>query len=84
MMIPCCELHTSGSLTLYYLLVVGFGYISVGDLQVNEEDRLPKVMCGECTYKLDLLSDFRDRAYKTETALLTLADEAVGVKIEVC
>jgi hypothetical protein len=41
---------------------------------VNEEDQLPKIMCGECTLKLDLLSDFREKAYKTETTLLTMAD----------
>lgn len=48
---------------------------------MNEEDRLPKVMCGECTDKLNLLSDFREKAYKTETALLTMAD-LVKVKDE--
>lgn len=42
--------------------------------QVTEEDRLPKIMCGECTYKLDLISDFRDKAYKTETLLLSKLD----------
>lgn len=41
---------------------------------MTEEDRLPKIMCGECTYKLDLISDFRDKAYKTETLLLSKLD----------
>jgi len=31
-------------------------------------------MCGECSYKLDLLSDFREKAYKTETELLSQVD----------
>jgi hypothetical protein len=48
-------------------------------LQVTEADQLPKIMCGECSYKLDLLSDFRDKAYKTETHLLS----EVEVKAEV-
>jgi hypothetical protein len=42
-------------------------------MQETEEDQLPKNMCGECTLKLDLLSDFREKAFKTETALLTMA-----------
>jgi DNA-directed RNA polymerase subunit RPC12/RpoP len=48
-------------------------------VQVTEDDKLPKIMCGECSYKLDLLSDFRDKAYKTETHFLS----EVEVKIEV-
>jgi hypothetical protein len=43
-------------------------------LQVSKEDPLPKIMCGECSYKLDLLSDFREKAYKTETELLSQVD----------
>lgn len=50
---------------------------------MTEEDRLPKIMCGECSYKLDLLSDFRDKAYKTETQLLSKID-VNKVKAEVC
>jgi hypothetical protein len=46
---------------------------------VTEDDKLPKIMCGECAYKLDLLSDFREKAYKTETRLLS----EVEVKTEV-
>jgi len=48
--------------------------------QVTEQDRLPKIMCGECAYKLDLLSEFRDKAVKTEHLLESLVD---GVKPEV-
>jgi hypothetical protein len=47
---------------------------------VTEEDPLPKHMCGECAYKLDLFSDFRDKAVKTEVMLVSLVD---GVKPEV-
>jgi hypothetical protein len=46
---------------------------------VTEADDLPKIMCGECSYKLDLISDFRDTAYKTETELLSMV---VGNKIK--
>jgi len=37
-------------------------------------------MCGECAYKLDLLSEFRDKVVKTEHFLESLQD---GVKSEV-
>ncbi|XP_059488301.1 zinc finger protein 271-like [Neocloeon triangulifer] len=50
-------------------------------VNVSIEDRLPKILCGECSYKLDLLSDFRDVCVKTETLLLSLID---GIKHEVC
>jgi hypothetical protein len=43
---------------------------------------LPKIMCGECTYKLDLISNFRETAYKTETELLSQVDVNL-VKAEV-
>jgi hypothetical protein len=41
---------------------------------VTEVDELPKIMCGECSYKLDLISDFREKACKTETELLSIVD----------
>jgi hypothetical protein len=47
-------------------------------VQVTEDDPLPKIMCGECSYKLDLLSDFKERAYKTETQLLSKVNEIKG------
>jgi hypothetical protein len=51
---------------------------------VSEEDQLPKIMCGECSYKLDLFSFFRDKAYKTETQLLAKAHaNVVDLKDEV-
>jgi hypothetical protein len=47
-------------------------------------DQLPKLMCGECSYKLDLFSFFRDKAYETETQLLSKVDEVnEEVKTEV-
>ncbi|XP_059484614.1 zinc finger protein 493-like [Neocloeon triangulifer] len=49
-------------------------------LQVTVEDPLPKNMCGECAYKLDLMSDFRDKAVKTEVMLVSLVE---GVKPEI-
>jgi hypothetical protein len=51
-----------------------FWYLFDFLLQVTEVDQLPKIMCGECTYKLDLISDFREKAYKTETQLLSKVD----------
>jgi hypothetical protein len=50
--------------------------------KVAEEDELPKIMCGECSFKLNLVSDFREKAYKTETHLLSKVD-VVKVKAEV-
>jgi hypothetical protein len=53
-------------------------------MQVSEEDQLPKIMCGECSYKLDLFNFFRDKAYKTETQLLAKAHaNVVDLKDEV-
>ncbi|CAB3383243.1 Hypothetical predicted protein [Cloeon dipterum] len=49
-------------------------------VNVTPQDRLPKHMCGECAYKLDLLSEFRDKAVKTEHLLESLVD---GVKPEI-
>jgi hypothetical protein len=49
---------------------------------VAEEDQLPKIMCGECAYKLDLLSDFREKAFKTESQLLSKI-QVRNVKAEV-
>lgn len=65
------------------LFIQIFGHIA--DLvriavKVTEQDRLPKIMCGECVYKLDLLSEFRENVVKTEHLLESLVD---GVKPEV-
>jgi hypothetical protein len=51
-------------------------------LQVSEEDHLPKIMCGECSYKLDMLSDFKKSALKTEMELFSKVD-VLKVKSEV-
>jgi hypothetical protein len=32
-------------------------------------DKLPKMVCEECVYKLDLLFEFREKSVKTETYL---------------
>jgi len=40
-------------------------------------------MCGGCSYKLDLLSDFRENACKTETKLLSKVDFNFKIKAEV-
>jgi hypothetical protein len=32
-------------------------------------DKLPKMVCEECAYKLDLLFEFREKSVKTETYL---------------
>jgi hypothetical protein len=39
-------------------------------------------MCGECSHKLDFFSYFKDKAYKTETELLSKIDDN-SVKAEV-
>jgi hypothetical protein len=49
---------------------------------VSEEDQLPKIMCGDCAYRLDLLSAFREKACKIESELLSKVD-VMEVKPEV-
>jgi cellobiose-specific phosphotransferase system component IIA len=39
--------------------------------QVSEDDQLPKIMCSECSCKLNLMSDFKDKAHKAQTQLLS-------------
>ncbi|XP_065348023.1 zinc finger protein ZFP2-like isoform X1 [Cloeon dipterum] len=46
-------------------------------VNVAEEDPLPKIMCGECAYKLDLLSEFREKSAKTESALMVLLKQDI-------
>ncbi|KDR19660.1 zinc finger protein 2 homolog [Zootermopsis nevadensis] len=38
-------------------------------VQVALTDKLPKMVCEECVYKLDLLFEFREKSVKTETYL---------------
>lgn len=38
-------------------------------IQVASTDKLPKMVCEECVYKLDALFEFRERSLKTEYAL---------------
>jgi hypothetical protein len=49
---------------------------------VTAEDELPKIMCGECSYKLELFGFFIDKAFKTESQLLAKL-HADKVKAEV-
>ncbi|XP_065346236.1 zinc finger protein Xfin-like isoform X1 [Cloeon dipterum] len=49
-------------------------------LHIAAEDPLPKNICGECSYKLDLMSDFREKAVKTDVMLVSLVE---GVKPEI-
>ncbi|KAG5898397.1 hypothetical protein JTB14_030375 [Gonioctena quinquepunctata] len=44
-------------------------------VQVHETDELPKMICENCLYKLELLCDFRDRSVRTERLLLELLKE---------
>ncbi|KAI5749338.1 hypothetical protein M8J76_006567 [Diaphorina citri] len=41
-------------------------------IKVQMEDKLPKLICEECVYKLDLLNEFRDISSKTEVFLTNL------------
>nr|XP_023020248.1 zinc finger protein 260-like [Leptinotarsa decemlineata] len=44
-------------------------------IQVHEADELPKMICENCLYKLELFCDFRDRSARTERILLELFKE---------
>ncbi|KAL1465513.1 hypothetical protein WDU94_005076, partial [Cyamophila willieti] len=41
-------------------------------IKVSMEDKLPKLICEECVYKLDLLNEFQDISSKTEVFLNNL------------
>lgn len=51
-------------------------------IQVTNSDRLPKMVCEECVYKLDLLFEFREKSLKTERYLESIlkSRECVEVK----
>ena len=59
-------------------------------LQVNSTDKLPKMVCEECVYKLDALFEFRERSMKTEYELNNLlknpftpvCNETIGIAID--
>ncbi|KAK4873098.1 hypothetical protein RN001_015127 [Aquatica leii] len=44
-------------------------------IQVHETDQLPKMICENCLYKLELFFDFRERSLRTENILITLLKE---------
>ncbi|XP_014255698.1 zinc finger protein 260-like [Cimex lectularius] len=59
-------------------------------IQVNNNDKLPKMVCEECVYKLDALFEFREKSMKTEYALnnmlkslySTTCSETLGIQME--
>lgn len=50
-------------------------------MQVHESDELPKMLCENCLYKLELFADFRERSVRTETLLIDLLKEIDVVKL---
>ncbi|CAH0546825.1 unnamed protein product [Brassicogethes aeneus] len=44
-------------------------------VQIHQADELPKMICENCLYKLELLSEFRERSTRTERILLELYKE---------
>lgn len=45
-------------------------------LQVSREDKLPQKICDGCSYKLDVVYDFRNTTVNAEKQLLTWLSEA--------
>ncbi|CAG9821543.1 unnamed protein product [Phaedon cochleariae] len=44
-------------------------------ININQTDELPKMICENCLYKLELFCDFRERSVRTEKLLLELYKE---------
>ncbi|KAJ8924726.1 hypothetical protein NQ315_000878 [Exocentrus adspersus] len=44
-------------------------------VQVHESDELPKMICENCLYKLEMFCDFRERSVRTEKLLVELYKE---------
>nr|XP_018902663.1 PREDICTED: zinc finger protein 260-like [Bemisia tabaci] len=44
-------------------------------IKISNDDKLPKLVCEECVYKLDLLYDFREKSIKTESLLTELVSK---------
>jgi KRAB domain-containing zinc finger protein len=61
--LECLTLQVKRGVPCLIMLLIDFR------VQVREEDQLPKLVCGECSYKLELMSDFRVKAFQTETQL---------------
>lgn len=51
-------------------------------IQVHEIDELPKMICEDCLYKLELLFDFRERSMHTQTYLMNLYKEITVVRLQ--
>ncbi|KAL3284014.1 hypothetical protein HHI36_018184 [Cryptolaemus montrouzieri] len=51
-------------------------------VQVHQADDLPKMICENCLYKLDLLFDFRERSVRTEKLLQELVKELNNEKAQ--
>lgn len=51
-------------------------------LHVHEVDGLPKMICENCLYKLELFFEFRDRCIRTETILIDLYKEINSSRIQ--
>jgi KRAB domain-containing zinc finger protein len=50
-------------------------------IQVHETDELPKMVCEHCIYKLNMLSEFKEKSIFTERMLLNLLKEVNSGKI---
>lgn len=48
---------------------------------MHESDDLPKMICENCLYKLELLFDFRERSLRTENLLISLFKEINAAKL---
>ncbi|XP_030766059.1 zinc finger protein 260-like [Sitophilus oryzae] len=41
-------------------------------IQVHQQDELPKIICENCLYKLEMFWDFKDKSFRTEQILVEL------------
>ncbi|CAH1980623.1 unnamed protein product [Acanthoscelides obtectus] len=51
-------------------------------VKVHEQDCLPKMICENCLYKLELFSDFRERSARTERLLVELYKEIATTRAQ--
>lgn len=51
-------------------------------VRIHQADLLPKMICENCLYKLELFFDFRERSIRTERLLLELVKELSTEKIQ--
>ncbi|XP_065161965.1 zinc finger protein 112-like [Atheta coriaria] len=52
-------------------------------IQISETDVLPKIVCENCLFKVELLFDFRERALRTEGVLIELFKELHSLPIQI-